>query len=263
MDPIRASNGHAPCCFKVVLPNFILIAFAVFAVRTGPWARALRASWIDLREDVEHRSPRDLSAIDLAGFTRGGSSAGAVIESPVWPGQCPGRWPTAVRGRRGASTANAIGRLAGAGGSVGAGRQRGRAGGAAPSGARASVMLRAEQIQQACATPPGVPRSLANQLLALSSADARAMHSQPMQRVDLKQMCEVILESHLDAATAKPLIWVWKASPQFVMGHEWLLRELLGNVVSNASQVHARRKVAASPSDLACVESGAVAGGGR
>ena len=48
--------------FKVLLPNLVLVAAAAFAVG---WAveRALKPL-LDLREAVERRSPRDLSAID-------------------------------------------------------------------------------------------------------------------------------------------------------------------------------------------------------
>jgi len=75
---------------------------------------------------------------------------------------------------------------------------------------------------------------LANQLLALSRADARAMHAQPQQRVDLKSLCEDTLESHLDAATARRIDLGMDAQAVQVMGHEWLLRELLSNLVDNA-----------------------------
>lgn len=44
---------------------------------------------------------------------------------------------------------------------------------------------------------------LANQLLALSRIDVRSDHTQAMQRVELKQLCEVVPESHLNAATGK------------------------------------------------------------
>jgi two-component system sensor histidine kinase TctE len=75
---------------------------------------------------------------------------------------------------------------------------------------------------------------LANQLLALSRADARTMQTQPMQRVDLKALCEDLLQAHLDAASAKRLDLGMDAEPVQVMGHEWLLRELLANLVDNA-----------------------------
>jgi two-component system sensor histidine kinase TctE len=60
------------------------------------------------------------------------------------------------------------------------------------------------------------------------------MRAQPMQRVDLKDLCEAMLEMHLDAATAKRIDLGLEAHPAQVMGHEWLLRELLGNLVDNA-----------------------------
>jgi two-component system, OmpR family, sensor histidine kinase TctE len=75
---------------------------------------------------------------------------------------------------------------------------------------------------------------LANQLLALSRADARGMQAQPEQRVDLKALCEGALEAHLDAATARGIDLGLDADPVHVMGHEWLLRELLSNLVDNA-----------------------------
>jgi two-component system, OmpR family, sensor histidine kinase TctE len=75
---------------------------------------------------------------------------------------------------------------------------------------------------------------LANQLLALSRADARGMQAQPEQRVDLKALCEGALEAHLDAATARGIDLGLDAQPVHVMGHEWLLRELLSNLVDNA-----------------------------
>jgi len=75
---------------------------------------------------------------------------------------------------------------------------------------------------------------LANQLLALSRADARVMQAQPMQSVDLKSLCEDILQQHLDAATAKHIDLGLDAQPAVAQGHDWLLREALSNLVDNA-----------------------------
>ena len=55
-----------------------------------------------------------------------------------------------------------------------------------------------------------------------------------MQRVDLQQLCEVMLEIHLDAATAKDIDLGLDTADAHVTGHAWLLRELLGNLVDNA-----------------------------
>ena len=75
---------------------------------------------------------------------------------------------------------------------------------------------------------------LANQLLALSRADASSLDAQPLQRVDLKDLCETLLEAHLDRAAAKNIDLGLEAQSVHVMGHEWLLRELLSNLLDNA-----------------------------
>ena len=55
-----------------------------------------------------------------------------------------------------------------------------------------------------------------------------------MQRVDLKDLCESMLALHLDAATHKSIDLGLEAEPAEAYAHEWLLRELLGNLVDNA-----------------------------
>ena len=75
---------------------------------------------------------------------------------------------------------------------------------------------------------------LANQLLALSRADALALDTQPMQSLDLKNLCESLLEVHLNTATAKGIDLGLDVRPVQVMGHEWLLREMVGNLLDNA-----------------------------
>ena len=45
---------------------------------------------------------------------------------------------------------------------------------------------------------------------------------------------EDILQTHLDAATARRIDLGLDAAPATARGHEWLLRELLSNVVDNA-----------------------------
>ena len=63
---------------------------------------------------------------------------------------------------------------------------------------------------------------LAHQLLALSRADERSMDAQPLQRVDLKDLCETLLENFLDAATGKGLDLGLEVQPVHVTGHGWL-----------------------------------------
>jgi hypothetical protein len=55
-----------------------------------------------------------------------------------------------------------------------------------------------------------------------------------LQRVDLKDLCESLLETFLDAATGKGLDLGLDVQPVHVTGHGWLLRELLSNLVDNA-----------------------------
>lgn len=75
---------------------------------------------------------------------------------------------------------------------------------------------------------------LANQLLALSRADARSPDAQRLHRVDLKELCETLLEVHLDAAAARHIDLGLEVQAVHVAGHEWLLRELLSNLLDNA-----------------------------
>jgi two-component system sensor histidine kinase TctE len=55
-----------------------------------------------------------------------------------------------------------------------------------------------------------------------------------MEAVELKEVCESLLQAHLDGATARQIDLGLDAQPATVTGHDWLLRELLGNLVDNA-----------------------------
>ena len=61
------------------------------------------------------------------------------------------------------------------------------------------------------------------------SADA-----QPLQQVDLQELCENILALYLDAAASKHMDLGLESGPAQTRGHAWLLRELLINLVDNA-----------------------------
>ncbi|MBA2964764.1 MULTISPECIES: sensor histidine kinase [Ramlibacter] len=208
---------------KVLLPNLVLIAAAAFAVG---WAveRALKPL-LDLKDAVERRSPRDLSAIDedaspeearplVQSLNRLFGLVNAQAESQRrFVADAAHQLRTPLAGLQAqveawAQAANAAGR-----------------GGA--------VELQRDQVYKLRSATRRTSQ-LANQLLALSRADARTMQSQPMQRVDLKALCEDMLQAHLDAASAKRLDLGLDAEPVQVMGHEWLLRELLSNLVDNA-----------------------------
>jgi two-component system sensor histidine kinase TctE len=209
--------------FKVLLPNLVLIAAAGFAVG---WAveRALKPL-LALKEAVERRSPRDLSAIDenaspeevrplVDSLNRLFGLVNAQAES---------------QRRFVADAAHQLRTpLAGLQAQVEAWAQ---AASAAPH--EETLGLPTEQVYK-LRNATRRTTQLANQLLALSRADARGMHSQPEQQVDLKTLCEDTLESHLDAATARHIDLGLDAQPVRVMGLEWLLRELLANLVDNA-----------------------------
>ena len=89
--------------------------------------------------------------------------------------------------------------------------------------AQAAIILGADQVNH---MRNAVRRTsqLANQLLALSRADARSLDAQPLQPVDLKALCESLLEQHLDAAFAKHIDLGLEVQAVQVTGHEWLLR---------------------------------------
>jgi len=75
---------------------------------------------------------------------------------------------------------------------------------------------------------------LAHQLLALSRADAHSAHAQPAQSLDLQSVCEAQFEAMLDGAAEKKIDLGLDAAPAQVRGYEWLLRELVANVLDNA-----------------------------
>jgi two-component system sensor histidine kinase TctE len=207
--------------YKVLLPNLVLIALAAFAVG---WAveRALKPL-LELKEAVERRSPRDLSALDetvspeevrplVRSLNRLFGLVNAQAES---------------QRRFVADAAHQLRTpLAGLQAQVEAWAQ-------AANSPAATLQLQADQVNKL----QGATRrtsQLANQLLALSRADARTMQSQPRQRIELKGLCEDLLEAHLDAASAKYIDLGLDAEPVQVLGHDWLLRELLSNIVDNA-----------------------------
>ena len=76
---------------------------------------------------------------------------------------------------------------------------------------------------------------LVHQLLSLSRADAAdTLELQQMQLVDLQDLCEQVLELHLDAAAQKNIDLGLETTPITVMGHALWLQELLNNLVGNA-----------------------------
>ena len=247
---LRLADGSDPrqqwlrlLWFKVALPNLVLVVAAFFAVN---WAvrRALRPL-IELKEAVERRSPRDLSALDAKGspdevrplvdsLNRLFDLVNAQAESQrrfVADAAHQLRTPLAGLQAQVEAWAQAVGTNAAQAHPDHIYREDSYLDPAEIAGA--AITLEASQVFK---LRQAVRRTsqLANQLLALSRADARSANTQAMQRVDLRQLCEGLLETHLDAAAAKEMDLGLEAVDVHATGHEWLLRELVGNLVDNA-----------------------------
>jgi two-component system sensor histidine kinase TctE len=228
---------------KVFLPNAVLIVLAVFGVN---WAvrRALRPL-LQLREAVEHRSPHDLSPLDVQAspeevrplvqsLNRLFDLVNAQAESQrrfVADAAHQLRTPLAGLQAQVEAWAQAVNHPAPVSDLPQNSRQN-MAVGTAHKGLSA-ITLGVDQVNRLRDAARRTSQ-LANQLLALSRADARSLDAQPLHRVDLKELCENLLEIHLDAASAKQIDLGLEVQAVHVAGHEWLLRELLGNLLDNA-----------------------------
>lgn len=208
---------------RVLLPNLVLMVVAALGVR---WAvnRALRPL-VALKRAVEHRSPRDLSPIAAEGTP-------AEVQPLV---QSLNRLFALVNAQTEAQrrfVADAAHQLrtplAGLQAQIEAWGQATRA-----LGAQDQISLRVEQVLRLRSAARRTTQ-LANQLLALSRADATTADASAMQRVDVKDLCETVLALHLDAATAKHIDLGLEVEATQVDGHAWLLRELLINLLDNA-----------------------------
>lgn len=229
---VRLADGSDPrqqwlrlLWVKAIFPNMVLVVAAFFAVN---WAvrRALKPL-LALKEAVEHRSPHDLTALDpeaspdevrplVLSLNRLFDLVNAQSENQrrfVADAAHQLRTPLAALQSQIEAWAIML---------------------EAPAGeTRTAITLEADQILR---LRQAVRRTsqLANQLLALSRADARTVEAQPLQRVNIQTLCEAMLEAHLDDAAQKGIDLGLDAVPVHVFGHEWLLREMLENLLDNA-----------------------------
>ncbi|TFZ00026.1 sensor histidine kinase [Ramlibacter rhizophilus] len=102
-----------------------------------------------------------------------------------------------------------------------------------PPGQLGTLLLPIEQIEMLRSATRRTS-GLANQLLALSRADARSLRAEPTRPVNLVALCEGVLELHLERATDRGIDLGVELQPAMAQGYEWLLREALSNLVDNA-----------------------------
>ena len=214
--------------FKVLLPNLVLLLVAGFAVN---WAvvRALKPL-LDVTDTVERRSPRDLSALD--------AQATPIEVQPLVLAlnRLFGLVHAHSESQRRfvADAAHQLRTpLAGLQAQVEAWAQAASMAQATSPNGQANITLAADTVIKLRSATRRTSQ-LANQLLALSRADALDTTEQAMQQVDLKELCEAVLAMYLDAAQDKGIDLGLQAEPAVAAGHEWLLRELLCNLVDNA-----------------------------
>ena len=228
---------------RVLLPNLILIALGVLVIN---WAvgRAL-APLLLLKNAVEHRSSRDLSPLDaeaspeevrplVQSLNRLLALVQAQAQSQarfVADAAHQLRTPLAGLQSQIETLAQSAERVEEAcGGCPGFLENRPLAYVNKAQGAIGFESLQVQRLRDAARRTT----HLANQLLALSRVDARNPAAQSPEHVDLKALCESVLEDQLEVAAVKNIDLGLDGQPVRVWGHVWLLRELLSNLLDNA-----------------------------
>jgi two-component system, OmpR family, sensor histidine kinase TctE len=216
-------NWLSTVTIRVILPNLLLLVVAATAV-TWAVSRALRPL-IDLKQAVERRSPRDLSPLEA------GTAPTEVRPLVASLNRLFGLVNAQAEAQRRfvADAAHQLRTpLAGLQAQVEAWAQTAR--GARPGD---HVQLPVDQLLRLRDATRRTSQ-LANQLLALSRADSLSADAQPMQQVDLQALSEAVFPLFLDATAAKQIDLGLEAGPSQTLGHAWLLRELVINLVDNA-----------------------------
>lgn len=219
----RATGSLASVLAQVLLPHLLIVVMAAGLVH---WSveRALRPLRA-LAEAVGRRSAQDLSAIDLGASPQEVRPLVSALNRlfELVQAQAEGQRRFVADAAHQLRTP-----LAALQSQVEAWAQS-----AQRAGAGGSLQLPAEQIERLLGAARRTTQ-LANQLLALSRADARTSGVLPMERIDLKALCESMLEDVLETALRRGIDLGLEAQPVAVPGQGWLLRELLANLVDNA-----------------------------
>ena len=201
---------------NVLLPNMLLSVLAYIAVQ---WAvrRALRPL-LELKDELQGRSPRDLSALDEA---RSLEEVRPLVRALNHLFSLVNAQAEAQR-RFVADAAHQLRTpLAGLQAQVEALAQH------TPPEVQAEPILRLRDATRRTS-------QLVQQLLTLSRVEVPGALVLPGQRVELRQLCEQVLEDHLDAAARRQIDLGLDATAIWCEGDAWLLRELLNNLVDNA-----------------------------
>ena len=228
---------------KVLLPNLVLMVLAFFVVH---WAvqRALQPL-LQLKSAVENRSPRDLSPVDEAlspeevrplvqSLNRLLALVNAQAESQRrFVADAAHQLRTPLAALQSQIEALAL-EVPSPGLDLGFFQKNEENQPLAQENNDGNaIVLEASQIFHLREAARRTTQ-LANQLLALSRVDARNPASQLPEHVDLKALCEDLLENFLDSAAAKSIDLGLEVHHLRVWGHAWLLRELLVNLLDNA-----------------------------
>jgi len=216
-DP-RQDWGRA-ILVRALLPNLVLLVLAALAMQLA--VRHALKPLLELKEAVERRSPRDLSPLDegptpdeVRPLVRSLNRLFALVNAQsdsqrrfIADAAHQLRTPLAALQSQVEAWAHA----------------------ADDQGVR----LQADDVRRMRDATRRTSQ-LAHQLLALSRADAHALHGRPGAPVDLKQLCDAMIEMHFAHAADRQVDLGLDCSPASRVGQEWLIREMLSNLVDNA-----------------------------